>query len=291
MGTMNKVLPAWLKQRLPKPSEVDWMNSLLANLGLNTVCQSASCPNLGECFSERTATFMIMGRICTRNCRFCAIEKGHAASVMLDEPQRISEAVRRLGLDYVVVTSVTRDDLPDGGVANFVKTLEEIHSNNLQVKIEVLIPDFQGSSEALGTLMQASLDVVGHNIETVPRLYHSIRPGADYLRSLRVLNSVKSMRADLLTKSGIMLGLGENSEEVIHVMRDLREVGCDILTIGQYLSPSSGHVRVERYVSLGEFDNYALIAHKVGFKAVVSGSLVRSSYRASMMYQDAISNK
>jgi len=266
------------------------MNSLLANLELNTVCQSASCPNLGECFSDRTATFMIMGRICTRNCRFCAVEKGHTVTVTRDEPQKISEAVRWLGLDYVVVTSVTRDDLPDGGAAHFVKTLEKIYSDNFQVKVEVLTPDFQGSSEALDTLMQAAPDVVGHNIETVPRLYSSVRPGADYLRSLGVLNTVKCMRPDVLTKSGIMLGLGENSEEVIEVVRDLREVGCDILTIGQYLRPSLKHVRVERYVSPQEFESYALIAKEVGFKAVVSGPWVRSSYHAATMYREATSN-
>ena len=287
MDNINGTLPAWLKQTLPKPSEVNEMNACLADLQVNTVCQSASCPNLGQCFSQRTATFLILGNTCTRNCLFCAVKKGHPTAVDVNEPQKISEAVRKLGLEYVVITSVTRDDLPDGGAKHFSDTLRAIHSDESKVKVEILIPDFQGSREALGIVLQALPDVVGHNIETVPRLYTTIRPKADYGQSLGLLKKAKDIQPDVVTKSGIMLGLGEKPEEVINVIRDLTEMGCDILTIGQYLSPSHEHASVKRYVPPEDFKHYAQAAEQMGFKAVVSGPWVRSSYHAARIYREA----
>jgi lipoic acid synthetase len=265
------------------------MNAWLADLRVNTVCQSASCPNLGQCFSRRTATFLILGNTCTRNCLFCAVKKGHPTAVDADEPQKISEAVKRLGLEYVVITSVTRDDLPDGGAKHFSDTLRAIHSDESKVKVEILIPDFQGSREALGIVLQALPEVIGHNIETVPRLYPAIRPKADYSQSLRLLKMAKDIQPDAVTKSGIMLGLGEKPDEVINVIRDLKEMSCDILTIGQYLSPSHEHASVKRYLPPEEFDYYARAAEQMGFKSVVSGPWVRSSYHAAGTYQQAIS--
>jgi lipoic acid synthetase len=266
---------------------VNEMNTLLASLRLNTVCQSAACPNLGQCFSNRTATFLILGNICTRHCRFCAVKKGHPGAVDADEPEKISEAIKRLGLKYVVITSVTRDDLPDGGASHYGDVLGTIHSSNPRVKTEVLIPDFQNSPEALDIVLRASPDVTGHNLETVPRLYPSIRPKSDYRDSLGLLKKIKDRQPDFLTKSGIMLGLGEKAEEVIKVLKDLREIDCDILTIGQYLSPSSGHASVRRYVPPEEFIQYVRVAERMGFKAVVSGPWVRSSYRAAETYRIA----
>jgi lipoyl synthase len=282
---MTKALPVWLRQSLSKPSEVNMMNSLLDELELKTVCQSASCPNLGECFSQKTATFLILGNVCTRNCAFCAVEKGQPVIADSDEPQKIAEAVNRLGLKYVVITSVTRDDLPDGGAAHFADTIRAVHLLQNDVKVEVLIPDFQGSLESLATVVRASPAILGHNLETVPRLYRTVRPKAEYRRSLDILVQAKTIQPDILTKSGIMLGLGEKPEEVESVMNDLRETGCDILTIGQYLSPSSRHAPIERYITPVEFENYALFGENLGFKAVVSGPLVRSSHHAFSTYQ------
>ncbi len=287
----NRTLPPWLRQTLSRPSEVSKMNTLLADLRLNTVCQNAACPNLGQCFSHRTATFLILGDTCTRHCRFCAIGKGHPAAIDADEPENIAEAVTRLGLEYAVITSVTRDDLPDGGAGHFNATIRALHSIEPRIKVEILIPDFQGSTEALDAVLQALPEVLGHNIETVPRLYPGIRPKADYDRSLGLLKKAKEIQPGVVTKSGIMLGLGEEPAEVMNVMRDLSETGCDILTIGQYLSPSPEHANIKRYVPPGEFDRYARTAGQMGFKAVVSGSWVRSSYHAAETYQAAISKR
>jgi lipoic acid synthetase len=285
---MNKTLPGWLKQTLSRPSEVNGMNALLADLRLNTVCQNASCPNLSQCFSLRTATFLILGDHCTRRCRFCAIGKGRPLAVDDREPRHISDAIEKLGLDYVVITSVTRDDLPDGGAGHFSDTIHVIRADHPGVKIEVLIPDFQGSLEALLIVLRAYPDVLGHNLETVPGLYSDIRPGADYNRSLEILRKAKEIQPGVLTKSGIMLGLGETAEEVVSVMRDLAGSGCDILTIGQYLRPSLDHAEIERYVTPDEFDDYARIGEGMGLKAVVAGPWVRSSYRAAEIYRQAI---
>lgn len=262
------------------------MNSLLADLRLNTVCQSASCPNLGECFSEHTATFLILGDVCTRNCNFCAVAKGQPSAIDPTEPGRIAEAVKKLGLEYVVITSVTRDDLSDGGARHFADTILAIHAERPAVNVEVLTPDFQGSYEALDMVMHAGAAVVGHNVETIPGLYPAVRPKADYQQSLDVLRKAKKIRPDVLTKSGMMLGLGEEPEEVVAVMSDLIETGCDILTLGQYLSPSSKNVPVKRYVPPAEFEEYARIAERIGFKAVVSGPWVRSSHHAARTYHE-----
>ena len=285
---MNKTLPPWLKQTLPKPSAVLEMTDLMAGLRLNTVCQSASCPNLCQCFSRRTATFMILGGTCTRGCRFCAVNKGQPVPVDTEEPLHITAAVKKLGLEYAVITSVTRDDLPDGGAGHFSDTINAIHCEQPGVKVEILIPDFQGSAESLRIVLQSSPEVLGHNLETVPRLYPSVRPKAGYVRSLELLKMVKDIQPGTVTKSGIMLGLGEDTEEVINSMRDLKETGCDILTVGQYLSPSDKHHSVERYVPPEEFEYYSHAAEEMGFKGVVSGPWVRSSYHAAEVYHKVI---
>ena len=277
-----------LKQRMPSPSQVESLNLLLSGLSINTVCQSASCPNLGECFSEGTATFMILGSNCTRHCRFCAVDKRTPKAVDPEERKNISEAVRRLALKYVVITSPTRDDLPDGGALHFAETIHDIGSADPGVKIEILIPDFQGSISALKTVLEASPAVLGHNMETVPALYSSVRPEAIYERSLEILVKTKQIRPDILTKSGIMLGLGEERVQIIEVMNDLLVAGCDILTLGQYLRPSIKNLAVSRYVPPDEFNEYKLIAERMGFKAVVAGPSVRSSHHAARTYYQTL---
>lgn len=283
----NRVPPSWLWKSFTSPSDLSNVKSLLGELQLNTVCREAKCPNLGECFAQGTATFLILGNVCTRNCTFCAVSKGSPAAPDTGEPWRVSEAVARLGLKYVVITSVTRDDLADGGASHFATTLEIIHSNNPGVKVEVLVPDFGGSLRALQVLLGALPEVVAHDIETVPSLYPSARPKADYQRSLDLLLEIKNRQPNILTKSAMMLGLGETSKEVIEVMGNLREVGVDLIALGQYLSPSRKHHKVERYVHPKEFDHYAQVARQLGFKAVASGPWVRSSYRAAEMYSQA----
>jgi lipoic acid synthetase len=272
--------PEWLKVRILS-EDLNRMEAFLKNMALNTVCQSANCPNMGECFARRTATFMIMGNICTRNCRFCAVEKGHPQPLDEDEPRRVAEAAKRLGLKHVVVTSVTRDDLPDGGASHFAKTIYELKKLS-GVTIEVLVPDFMGNEEAIRTVVEAKPDVINHNVETVPRLYKRVRPKADYIRSLTLLKKVKELDPLILTKSGIMVGLGETEEEVIEVMKDLRDIDCDMMTIGQYLRPSHKHIEVAEYVTPEQFKRYEEIGYKLGFKHVASGPLVRSSYHADV---------
>ena len=285
---MTEAYPEWLKQRMPCPSQVDHVNLLLAGLSINTVCQSASCPNLGECFSEGTATFMILGSTCTRRCRFCAVDKGMPAIPDHEEPSNISEAVRRLNLSYVVITSPTRDDLPDGGAQHYTDTINAIAASDPAVKIEVLIPDFRGSSDALQIVLDASPAVIGHNIETVPALYSTVRPGAIYERSLEILAKIKQARPDILTKSGLMLGLGESPLQVIRVLNDLVAAGCDILTLGQYLRPSIENLAVDRYIPPDEFAEYKQLAESLGFKAVISGPNVRSSHHAAGTYYETL---
>ncbi|HBT49985.1 MAG: Lipoyl synthase [Caldanaerobacter subterraneus] len=272
--------PEWLKVRILS-EDLNRMEAFLKNMALNTVCQSANCPNMGECFARRTATFMIMGNICTRNCRFCAVEKGHPQPLDEEEPRRVAEAARRLGLRHVVVTSVTRDDLPDGGASHFAKTIYELKKLP-GVTVEVLVPDFMGNEEAIRTVVEAKPDVINHNVETVPRLYSRVRPKADYIRSLNLLKKVKELDPLILTKSGIMVGLGETEEEVIEVMKDLRDIDCDMMTIGQYLRPSHKHIEVAEYVTPEQFKRYEEIGYKLGFKHVASGPLVRSSYHADV---------
>jgi len=286
---MTVIYPDWLKQRMPRPSHVEKINSLLSGLSINTVCQSAACPNLGECFSEGTATFMILGSVCTRNCGFCAIDKGNPKEVNPEEPRNIAEAVNKLSLKYVVVTSPTRDDLPDGGAGHFADTIRALKSMVRNIKIEVLVPDFQGSYEALKKVLDASPAVVGHNVETVPALYPLVRPGAIYERSLGLLADVKRFHPDILTKSGMMLGLGEERWQVTEVMKDLAAAGCDILTLGQYLRPSTKNLPVSRYVPPGEFDEYKRLSESRRFRAIISGPNVRSSHHADRVYSSLVS--
>ena len=281
---MKSEHPAWLRKRISDPSLIFKMKDLLDGLHLHTVCENAECPNQGECFSSGTATFLILGDICTRNCRFCAIRKGHPDPLDPNEPQNLAEAVSRLKLKHVVITSVTRDDLPDGGSTHFAKTIEAVRQTNPSTTIEVLIPDFQGSASALKITVDSSPEIINHNVETVPRLYPEVRPKADYHRSLELLQRVKEMDPKLATKSGMMLGLGETHNEVVEVMEDLRRVSCDLLTIGQYLRPSPSHHVVCRYVPPQEFEEYAAIALKIGFKGIASAPLVRSSFKAGEMY-------
>jgi lipoyl synthase len=261
------------------------MRALLKSLVLTTVCQEAKCPNQFECFAKGTATFMILGERCTRNCRFCAV--GHTPESLPDptEPGRVAEAVSLLQLRYVVVTSVTRDDLADGGASFFADTITAIRSRQPNTLIEVLIPDLQGNAEALAVVFAAAPDVLNHNIETVPRLYSEVRPQADYHRSLQLLQRVKESYPQIPTKSGIMLGLGETAEEVVATWSDLRAVGCDILTLGQYLQPSRDHLPVRRFLSPEEFTDLANEALAYGFSGVASGPFVRSSYQAEALYR------
>ncbi len=267
-------LPNFLVKRTPKQENIRKIRSLIDDYRIHTVCESAKCPNIGECFSKNTLTFMILGDVCTRNCRFCGVEKGTPLPPDPEEPERIAEAVKRLELDYVVITSVTRDDLPDGAASQFAAVITKLHP----LKVEVLIPDFLGSKEALKTVLDANPYVLNHNVETVSRLYAKIRPQANYNRSLNVLKTAKN--GELYTKSGLMVGLGETKDEVISVLRDLRSVECDIVTIGQYLPPSKAHLKVERYVLPEEFKEYREIGKKLGFLEVFSGPFVRSSYQA-----------
>jgi len=270
--------PEWLKVRLLN-EDLNRMEAFLKSMSLNTVCQSANCPNMGECFARKTATFMIMGNICTRNCRFCAVEKGHPQPLDEDEPRRVAEAAQKLGLKHVVVTCVTRDDLPDGGASHFAKTIYELKKLP-GVTVEVLVSDFMGKEESIAKVVEAKPDIINHNIETVPRLYSKVRPKADYSRSLNLLKKSKELDPYILTKSGIIVGLGETEEEVIQVMKDLRSVDCDMMTIGQYLRPSAKHIEVAEYVTPQQFERYEEIGYELGFKYVASGPLVRSSYHA-----------
>ncbi|TRZ48030.1 MAG: lipoyl synthase [Dehalococcoidia bacterium] len=276
--------PEWLRLSPLDPTVLAPMRKLTRALKLHTVCESAQCPNRTECFAEGTATFMLLGDICTRNCTFCAVKKGKPLPPDPQEPEHIVEAVSKLGLRYVVITSVTRDDLPDGGASHFAQTIEAIRSYNAEISVEVLIPDFRGALSALQTVTDASPTVLNHNVETVPRLYPEVRPQAKYQRSLELLKQAKLLNGELLTKSGLMLGLGESRQEVIEVMADLRQAGCDILTIGQYLQPSLRHYKLVRYIPLKEFEEYQNIGRETGFAFVFSGPLVRSSFHAAEMY-------
>ncbi len=260
--------------------------NLLDRFHLPTVCESARCPNRGECFSHHTATFLILGDVCTRGCAFCAVKKGKPLPLQVDEPQRLARAVSQLGLRHVVITSVTRDDLPDGGAAHYAKVVAALRKHCPGVRVELLVPDFAGSREALATVLAAEPDILAHNLETVPRLYPFVRRGADYRRSLMVLQQAKQLFPKVITKSGLMLGLGEESAEVEEVLQDLRHVDCDMLTLGQYLSPSLRHVPVARYVNPEEFDGWRRRALALGFKSVAAGALVRSSYKAPIFFRD-----
>jgi lipoyl synthase len=280
-------LPPWFKQKIPLPETLSAMERLLERGRLNTICQSALCPNMGECFQRRTATFLILGKVCTRRCTFCAVEKGHPGPVDEEEPASILDAVEQLDLRYIVITSVTRDDLADGGSSHFRKTVEVLHGDGMDRYVEVLIPDFGGSLKAVNDVVNARPEVINHNTETVPRLYGAIRPGADYWRSLELIKTVKGLDGTIVTKSGLMLGLGEREDEVVETMKDLRGHDCDVLTLGQYLQPSEDHHPVARYLSPAEFSDYASLAGEMGFKATAAAPLVRSSYMAAQLFAQA----
>jgi lipoic acid synthetase len=279
--------PEWLKLSALEPAILNKATKLTRDLKLHTVCESARCPNRTECFSEGTATFMILGDVCTRNCTFCAVRRGNPQTPDLYEADHVVQAVDRLGLRYVVITSVTRDDLPDGGSSQFAQIIRAIHEYGSNIAVEVLIPDFQGSASALQTVIDALPSVLNHNVETVPRLYAEVRPQAKYRRSLELLEQARLLDSSLLTKSGLMLGLGESRAEVVQVMADLRQVGCDLLTIGQYLQPSLGHYQLVRYVRPEEFEELRIIGEESGFVSVAAGPLVRSSFHAAEMYLSA----
>lgn len=283
---MRERLPSWFKQS-PNPEAVMAMEGLLNSLSLHTICESAHCPNAGDCFSRQTATFLILGNICTRNCRFCAVEKGRPLPLDEAEPEHLLAAVETLGLRYVVITSVTRDDLPDGGAAHFARTVSLLRERRPGIIVEVLIPDFLGSREALSRVITAAPSVINHNVETVPRLYPEVRQMADYRRSVGLLGMVKELAPEIVTKSGLMLGLGETKTEVVAVMKDLRAAGCDLLTLGQYLPPSGQHYPLARYVSPEEFTEFGAIGRSLGFAEVASAPLVRSSFRAAELYSKA----
>jgi len=278
---MNGEFPEWLKIPAPDEKSLYEMQDLIKGMTLHTVCEEALCPNVGECFKSRTATFLLMGDVCTRNCNFCAVRHGNPLPLDPDEPRHIAEACKALGLKYVVLTCVTRDDLADGGASHMALVVKEVKILNPGAKVELLTSDLGGSRDALKNLLEAPLDVLAHNVETVPSLYPVVRPQANYERSLAVIEMAKTIAPKVLTKSGIMVGLGEKFEEVIEVMSDLISVGCDILTIGQYLQPSPSHLPVKEFVPPKQYQMYEQKGLELGFKYVVAGPLVRSSYRAS----------
>ncbi len=273
--------PSWLRAPAPVGQNYRDLKELIDNLGLHTVCESAACPNVGECWNHRTATFMILGNVCTRRCGFCAVQKGAPLAVDYDEPRRVAEAVAAMGLRFAVITSVNRDDRSDGGAELFALTIQAIRERIPGCGVEVLVPDFQGSHAAMDIVMAAAPDVLNHNTETVPRLYRQVRLGARYERSLDMLAYAKSLRPQTPVKSGLMLGLGETIDEVLSVMRDLRSHSVDILTLGQYLRPSPKHLPIVRYVAPAEFDELRRAGQQMGFGHVEAGPLVRSSYHAA----------
>ncbi len=282
--TTYKRRPHWLKVKLPSGQNFYKVKDLVKGVRLHTVCESAHCPNLGECWGRRTATFMILGDVCSRNCGFCAVTHGRPEPLDPDEPNRVAEAVDQLELRYAVITSVTRDDLPDGGAQHFVDVIETIRSRRPRCRVEVLIPDFQGDESALDRVLEASPFILNHNIETVQRLYSQVRPQADYHRALELLQ--RACQKKVRTKSGLMVGLGETKDEVMQTMKDLRRVGCSVLTIGQYLQPSRLHLPVHEFVHPDEFKWFKKRGLDMGFSHVESGPLVRSSYHADEPFRD-----
>lgn len=287
-GDIRVRKPKWLKRKLPSGPEYGRMKNLIHNNSLATVCQEAQCPNQFECFSKGTATFMILGERCTRNCGFCAVSHKPLGLPDPEEPVRVAEAVASLELKYAVITSVTRDDLDDGGASHFVRTLKAIHTRTPETKIEILIPDLQGNWQALEEILAAAPHVLNHNLETVPRLYPRVRPEAEYRRSLELLRIAKELSPKTPTKSGVMLGLGETIGELRETMHDLLDNNCDILTLGQYLQPSRSHLPVERFVPPEEFDSLKTEAKRLGFKGVASSPTVRSSFEAGILYNEVV---
>lgn len=284
--------PVWLRCKLPDQAYLQKMRGLLRSRELNTVCEEALCPNQGECFGHDTATFLILGRTCTRNCTFCAIpSEKHPPAPDSREPERIAGAVGELDLKHVVITSVTRDDLADGGAAHFAATVKALKQRHPQIIVEVLIPDFQGERTALETVMLSHPDIINHNLETVPRLYPEVRPQAHYNRSVRLLQMIKETDPEKVTKSGLMLGLGEEREEILAVMADLRAVSCDLLTLGQYLQPSERHHPVVRYVTPEEFADLGREGERMGFRTVFAAPLVRSSFHAAEIFAKILAER
>ncbi len=279
--------PDWLKVRFPAGPNYARIDRYHRDQGLHSVCRSAACPNQGECWSRGTATFMILGDVCTRGCSFCNVAGGTPRPIDPEEPAKVARAVAELGLKHAVITSVTRDDLPDGGATQFARLIRAIRDQAPGCRVELLIPDLAGSREALGIIMEAGPDVLGHNVETVPRLYPAVRQGADYRRSLELLATARQLAPAIPTKSGIMLGIGEAGEEVLAVLEDLRESGCSLLTIGQYLAPTKAHYPVERFVSPEEFAEFRAAGLRLGFTHVESGPLVRSSYHAEEQFEES----
>ena len=279
--------PPWLRVRLGLNENFLFLKGLLLDLGLHTVCEQANCPNAVECWNRRTATFLILGDRCSRDCNFCAVAHGPQVPPEADEPERVSKAVSLMGLSFAVITSVTRDDLPEGGAGHFAETILAIRRTSPQTLVEVLVPDFKGSQQAIERVALADPDVLGHNVETVPRLYPTVRPGADYGRSLALFDQARGLDGRLPLKSGLMLGLGESRDEVESVMDDLLAAGCTILTLGQYLQPTKDHIPVERFVTPEEFDEWREKALATGFSGVAAAPLVRSSYRARELYLKA----
>ena len=280
--------PSWIKMKLPNSEKFHEVSRLLKENQLNTVCEEASCPNSGECYSQGTATFMILGEICTRRCPFCDVASGIPVAPDINEPYNLGKTISKLKLNYVVITSVDRDDLEDGGAQHFYECIKEIRKNNNEIKIEILVPDFRGKGKiekALKILSKQPPNIFNHNLETVPRLYKRARPGARYAHSLLLLKNFKERMPLVPTKSGLMLGLGETNEEILEVMKDLRDSDVDMLTLGQYLQPTPFHLPVKRYVELIDFDNLKNEAKLLGFTAVASGPMVRSSYHADQQAQ------
>ena len=286
MATARR-LPEWLKVKAPGSMGYLQLRQLVKSEGLNTVCEEAHCPNIGECWDRGTATFMVLGDICTRACSYCAVKTGTPNSLDLQEPARLAETVERLGLKYAVITSVDRDDLPDGGAFIFAQCIKQIRKRLPSCKVEVLIPDFQGDVDALATVMGAKPDTLNHNIETVRRVFSRVRPKGDYDMSLELLSNAKRLDAEAVTKSGMMVGLGESWNEILETMQDLRAVDCDLLTIGQYLRPSDKHAPLARWYTPGEFEELRREGEELGFRHVASGPLVRSSYHADEQHAAA----
>ena len=272
--------PDWIKVKAPGNPNYLRLKSLMREKNLHTVCEEARCPNIGECWGNKTATFLILGDTCTRGCRFCAIDKGKPLALDPEEPRNVGLTVKELGLDHIVVTSVNRDDLADGGAGHFAKTVFWIKNLNPGIRVELLIPDFEGNLDALKTVVHSGIEILNHNIETVPRLYGKVRPGHTYECSVKILQTAKEMRPEVLTKTGMMLGVGETKDEVMITLADLRRNDVDIVTLGQYLQPSPKLLKVERYLHPDEFGEFKTAADKLGFRHVESGPLVRSSYHA-----------
>jgi len=289
---MHQRLPDWIKRGIIDTEKTRFVRQILKKHNLNTVCDSARCPNKGECYAKNTATFMILGKICARNCRFCSCQNGIPEPINFEEPELVAKAVKELELKYAVITSVTRDDLPDGGAQHFAKTIQEIKKLTPEVKIEVLTPDFQGDKKAINKVMNAKPEVFNHNIETIKRLYPTARPQAKYERSLEFLSYIKKQNPEIYTKSGFMVGLGETYEEITELLCDLKKHHCDIVTIGQYIQPTKNNLKVEKYYTPQEFENLKHVAIKIGIKYPISSPLARSSYKASeALCENNFSNK